>query len=114
MSNFVVVVLLIAAGALGIAGTATVAINYASGVRLGREIRGEIQSVEELRKEYPFLANLPYFTAGEIDVQSIAHDLDNLRVALLGCFDLSEFWSWASFATFSQPCATRLPAWKHF
>lgn len=79
MSNSVVIGLLIAAGVFTLAGNVTVAINYATGARIGRELEKELQDESRWREANPTLAILENTVAGEINLDPIQRHLADLR-----------------------------------
>lgn len=79
MPNDVVVPLLVIAGVLNIIGTVTVAINYANGARLGREIRAEIDSEDEWARENPTLALLEYNLGETVNLLPLVQRFGDLR-----------------------------------
>jgi len=77
VSSAVVIPLLVIAGVLNIAGTATVAFNYWQGTRLGNTIDRELESRASAPEGFPPV--FEYIHAGEIDTGRIANDLIGIR-----------------------------------
>ena len=79
MPNTVVVPLIITAGVLTICGTATVAVNYAAGARLGGELLAQLESEAKWAAANPVLALLENQVAGEIYIGNVVQRLAHLR-----------------------------------
>jgi hypothetical protein len=79
MPNDVVIPLLAIAGFLNIIGTVTVAINYANGARLGREIKAEIDAEDEWARENPVREMLKYNFGEQVNILPLVQHFGDLR-----------------------------------